>query len=176
MVWDPKPVGPFPAKRQIKQAKIMRIAVASNHRGFKAKEKILSQLRELHHEALDYGPSTDEVCDYPDYGSKAARAVSSGEVDRAILIGGTGIGMSIVANKFSGVRAALCHDEISVQLSRSHNDANILCLSVDHLGETLAAHMIELWLATPFGGGRHSRRIAKIAQCEQAILEGRQAK
>jgi len=147
----------------------MKIAVASEHRGFKAKDKILSLVSQLHHEALDFGPATDEMCDYPDFAARAALAVSRGEVDRAILIGGTGIGMNIVANKFNGVRAALCHDDLSAEMSRHHNDANILCMSVDLLGEQFATRMIEVWLATPFEGGRHARRIAKIEQLEHAL-------
>jgi ribose 5-phosphate isomerase B len=149
----------------------MKIAVASEHRGYKAKHRILAQLKELDHEALDFGPPNDEMSDYPDFASKAARAVSTGEIDRAILIGGTGIGMTIVANKFPGVRAALCHDELSAQISRSHNDANILCLSADLFGEDLAGRMVKTWLETTFEGGRHARRNAKIAKIEQEIRE-----
>lgn len=147
----------------------MKIAVASEHRGFRVKDRILSYLRELQHEALDFGPATDEMCDYPDYAAKAARAVSRGEVDRAILIGGTGIGMTIVANKFRGVRAALCYDDLSAQISRSHNDANILCLSVNMSGDGSAPRMIKTWLQTPFEGGRHARRIAQIARFENEL-------
>ncbi|HEY4261054.1 MAG TPA: ribose 5-phosphate isomerase B [Schlesneria sp.] len=146
----------------------MKIAVASDHRGFNIKDRILSQVIELHHEAQDLGPTNSEVCDYPDFGAKAARAVSEGKADRAILICGSGIGMCIVANKFKGVRAALCHDDLSAEMSRRHNDANVMCLSADLLGERLASRMIELWLSTPFEGGRHARRIAKIAEYEQA--------
>ena len=149
----------------------MRIVVASDHRGFKAKDIILSQVAELHDEALDFGPSNADICDYPDYATKAAGAVSHGDIDRAILIGGTGVGMSIVANKFSGVRAALCHDDLSAEMSRCHHDANILCLSADLLSDQSASRMIEVWLATPFEGGRHAVRVAKIAQIEQAIRE-----
>jgi len=149
----------------------MKIAVASEHRGFKAKDRILSLINELHHEGLDFGPSNEEMCDYPDYAAKAAGAVSRGEVDRAILIGGTGIGMNIVANKFSGVRAALCHDDLSAEISRHHNDANVLCMSADLLGEQFATRMIEVWLSTPFEGGRHARRNAKIAQIERTRRE-----
>lgn len=154
----------------------MRIAVASEHRGFKAKDTILSQLRELKHEALDFGPVNDEMCDYPDYAAKAAIAIVKGEIDRAILIGGTGIGMTIVANKFDGVRAALCHDDLSARISRSHNDANVLCLCVDLFNEEMAARMVELWLTTPFDGGRHARRLAKIAQFEQEVRDARKSK
>lgn len=144
----------------------MKVAVASEHRGYKAKDGIVSYLRELNHEALDFGPMSPEMSDYPDFAAKAAGAVSRGEIDRAILIGGTGIGMNIVANKFPGVRAALCHDELSAQVSRSHNDANVLCLPVDLFNEAMAARIINVWLSTSFEGGRHARRLAKIAACE----------
>jgi ribose 5-phosphate isomerase B len=149
----------------------MRIAVASGHRGFKTKDRILSSVKELGHEAFDFGPSTPDVVDYPDCAAITARAVSGGQVDRAILISGTGIGMSIVANKFIGVRAALCHDDLSAEMSRRHNDANVLCLSTDLLGELLSARMIKIWLETPFEGGRHARRIAKIIQIERDIYQ-----
>ena len=147
----------------------MKIAVASDHRGFNIKDRILSQVTGLHHEARDFGPTTSDICDYPDYGAKAALAVSAGQVDRAILICGSGIGMCIIANKFKGVRAALCHDDLSAEMSRRHNDANVMCLSADLLGERLASRMIELWLSTPFEGGRHARRIAKIADYEHSM-------
>ena len=151
----------------------MKIAVASEHRGFKVKDSILNQVRELLHEALDFGPSTGEMCDYPDYAATAAWAVSNGDVDRAILIGGMGIGMCIVANKFRGVRAALCHDDLSAEMSRRHYDANVLCLSVDMMRDRQATCMIELWLTTPFEGGRHARRIAKIAEYERQVREAK---
>ena len=147
----------------------MEIAVASEHRGSDAKSKILELVQELHHPALDFVPVNDEMLDYPDYAAKAARAVSSRQVDRAILIGGTGIGMCIMANKLPGVRAALCHDDLSTEISRRHHDANVLCLSVDIIGDRLAIRMIELWLTAPFEGGRHARRIAKIAELERQL-------
>ena len=149
----------------------MKIAVASDHRGFNVKDKVLSQVRQLQHEAEDFGPDSDAICDYPDFGAKAAKAVSEGHVDRAILICGSGIGMCIVANKFKGVRAALCHDDLTAEMSRMHNDANILCLSADLLGDRIATRMVELWLATPFQGGRHARRIGKIAEYEQQATD-----
>ena len=145
----------------------MKIAVASDHRGFSVKDKILSQVTQLNHESQDFGPSSADICDYPDFGAKAAKAVSDGQVDRAILICGSGIGMCIVANKFRGVRAALCHDDLTAEMSRRHNDANVLCLSADLLGDRLASRMVELWLETPFEGGRHARRIGKIADYER---------
>ena len=160
----------IPSQSKLWSIRIMKIAVASEHRGFKAKDKILSLVRELHHEGFDFGPSTDEMCDYPDYAAKAARAVASGEVARAILIGGTGIGMTIVANKIRGIRAALCHDVLSAQISRSHNNANILCLSVDLIATASMPRMIQTWIDTPFEGGRHERRVDKIAKYEQEFL------
>lgn len=144
----------------------MKIAVASDHRGFTVKGKILALLTQLGHDALDFGPETGESVDYPDFAAKVARAVSSGEVERGILICGTGMGMCIVANKFAGVRAAPCHDDLTAQMSRLHNDANVLCLSADLLGDTLVNRMVEIWLNTNFEGGRHARRVEKIAQFE----------
>ena len=147
----------------------MKIAVASDHRGFNIKDKIVAQVAQLSHEAQDFGPLNADICDYPDYAAKAAKAVSDGTVDRAILICGSGIGMCIVANKFKNVRAALCHDDLSAEMSRRHNDANIMCLSADLIGDRLASRMVELWLETPFEGGRHARRNAKIAEYEQQL-------
>jgi ribose 5-phosphate isomerase B len=144
----------------------MKIAVASDHRGFEVKDRIVSFLSELQHECHDFGTSSAEVCDYPDYAAVAAQAVSEGRMDRAILICCSGIGMCIVANKFKGVRAALCHDDLAAEMSRRHNDSNVLCLSADLLSDRLASRMIELWLETPFEGGRHTRRIDKIAGYE----------
>jgi len=151
------------------ESSFMRIVVASDHRGFQMKGRILAQVAELGHEAIDLGPGTAESVDYPDYGAKGSRAVSEGTADRAILICGSGIGMSIVANKFPGVRAALCHDELTAEMSRRHNDANVLCLSADMLGERLTSRMIELWLQTNFEGGRHARRVGKISEVEHQV-------
>lgn len=144
----------------------MRIAVASDHRGFKVKGKILHLLKGLEHEGLDFGPSGEESVDYPDFAVSVAEAVSKQEVDRGILICGTGIGMCIVANKFSGILAAPCHDDLTAEMSRLHNNANVLCLSADLLGEQLVNRMVEIWLRTEFEGGRHARRIDKISQYE----------
>jgi ribose 5-phosphate isomerase B len=144
----------------------MKIAVASDHRGFAVKTKILNQLKDLGHEGIDYGPNGSDSVDYPDYASKVAENVSKGDIDRGILICGTGIGMCIVANKFSGVRAAPCHDDITAEMSRRHNDANVLCLSADLLGERLVNRMVEIWVSTDFEGGRHARRVDKITDFE----------
>jgi ribose 5-phosphate isomerase B len=145
----------------------MKIGVASDHRGYQVKSKILGQITELGHEAIDMGPESGDSVDYPDYAANVASAVSRGEIDRGILICGTGMGMCIVANKFCGVRAVPCHDDLTAEMSRRHNDANVLCLSADLLGERLVSRMVELWLTTEFEGGRHARRLEKIAQVEQ---------
>jgi ribose 5-phosphate isomerase B len=144
----------------------MKIAVASDHRGLQVKAKIVEQLAQLGHEGIDFGPPGGESVDYPDFAAPVAEAVSRGEVDRGILICGTGMGMCIVANKFKGVRAVACHDDLTAEMSRRHNDANVLCLSADLLGERLVSRMVEIWLTTEFEGGRHARRIEKISQYE----------
>lgn len=144
----------------------MKIAVASDHRGFRAKERIKELLQHGGYEVHDFGCSSPESCDYPDYAVPAARAVAAGEYDRAIMVCGTGLGMSITANKVRHVRAALCHDELTAQLSRKHNDANVLCLPSDLVGEQLMRLIVEMWLTTKFEGGRHTRRIEKIDQIE----------
>src|SRR5438094_5501533 len=144
----------------------MKIAIGSDHRGYDAKRRLLPLLQQLGHEVLDLGPEGSESVDYPDFAFQVARAVGEGRVDRGILICGTGIGMCIAANKVPGVRAAPCHDSITAELSRLHNDSNILCLSADLLGEELIERMIRIWLETPFEGGRHARRVEKIMKYE----------
>jgi ribose 5-phosphate isomerase B len=147
----------------------MKIAVGSDHRGFQVKSRILAQIGEMGHTGVDFGPESAESVDYPDFAAKVAKAISEGKVDRGILICGTGIGMCIVANKFPGVRAASCHDDLTAEMCRRHNDANILCLSADLLGERLVTRMVEIWLTTEFEGGRHARRVEKISQVEQEL-------
>ena len=144
----------------------MKIAIGSDHRGYDVKRRISSLLRQLGHEVLDVGPEGSESVDYPDYAFQVGRAVSEGRVDRGILIDGTGIGMCIAANKVQGVLAAPCHDSITVEMSRRHNNANVLCLSADLLGDELIDRMIRIWLETGFEGGRHARRVDKIARYE----------
>jgi ribose 5-phosphate isomerase B len=144
----------------------MRIAIGSDHRGFAIKGKIIELLNRMQHEVIDAGTYSSDACDYPDIASAVASKVSHAEVDRGILICGTGIGMCIVANKFSGVRAAPCHDDLTAEMSRRHNDLNVMCLSADMLGERLIDRMVEIWLKTDFEGGRHARRIEKIADIE----------
>jgi ribose 5-phosphate isomerase B len=147
----------------------MKIAVASDHRGYVIKGKIVALIVELGHQASDLGTDSAESVDYPDFGAKVAQAVSQGTVDRGILICGTGMGMCITANKFSGVRACTCHDDLTAEMSRRHNDSNILCLSADLLGDRLVNRMVEIWLKTEFEGGRHARRIEKIMQIEAGL-------
>ena len=144
----------------------MRIAVGSDHRGVVMRAKLVELLNRLGQEVVDVGVHDQGQVDYPDIAAMVARKVAGNEVDRGILICGTGVGMCIVANKIPGVRAAPCHDDITAELSRRHNDLNVLCLSGDLLGERLADRLVEIWLKTPFEGGRHARRNEKIAQLE----------
>ena len=144
----------------------MRIAVGSDHRGVELRAKLIEFLRQLGQEVVDLGTDNHEEVDYPDIAAAVARKVGSGEVDRGILVCGTGVGMCIAANKIPGVRAAPCHDDITAEMSRRHNDLNVLCLSGDLIGERLADRLVEIWLKTPFDGGRHSRRNQKIADLE----------
>jgi ribose 5-phosphate isomerase B len=147
----------------------MRIAIGTDHRGFSLRTKLVELLQRLGHEVDDTGTFTPEAVDYPDIAAQVAGKVSRGEAERGILICGTGLGMCIAANKFPGVRAAPCHDDITAELSRRHNDSNVLCLSADLLGERLIDRMIEIWLAAPFDGGRHARRIQKITDLEHRV-------
>ena len=144
----------------------MKIVVGSDHRGFQAKQQIKAIVTQLGHECVDVGTDSSDPVDYPDNAYLAAMAVANKEADRAILACGTGIGMSMTANKVRGIRAALCHDELSAQISRHHNDANVLCVSGDLIGEVLLRRIVEVWLSTEFSGGRHLRRINKIAAIE----------
>jgi ribose 5-phosphate isomerase B len=145
----------------------MKIAVASDHRGYHLKEKVISLLKTKGHEIVDEGPSTDESVDYPDFAALVASKVSDGTVERGILICGTGLGMAIAANKFPRVRAAACVDEVTAELSRRHNDLNVLCLSGDLLSSRSTERLVEIWMDTEFEGGRHKRRLDKILEMEQ---------
>jgi len=146
----------------------MRIAVGSDHRGFHMRSQIVDLLKRLDQEVVDVGAEGQESVDYPDVAAAVARKVSRGEVDRGILVCGTGLGMSIAANKFPGVRAAPCHDDLTAEMSRRHNDLNVLCLSGDILGDRLVDRLVEIWLKTEFEGGRHQRRVQKIADLEKS--------
>ncbi|MGQ9506170.1 MAG: ribose 5-phosphate isomerase B [Thermogutta sp.] len=144
----------------------MRIVVGSDHRGSTLRHKVIAYLRRLGQDIVDVGVDTQNGVDYPDIAAQAARHICLGNVDRGVLICGSGLGMAIVANKFPGIRAAPCYDELVVEISRRHNDLNVLCLAADAVGEVLANRLIEIWLRTEFEGGRHARRLQKIAEIE----------
>ena len=144
----------------------MKIALSSDHRGFHAKELIKSFLTAGGHTVQDFGCSSSASCDYPDHAFLGANAVAKGQCDRGILFCGTGIGMSVSANKVAGIRAALCHDELTAEMSRRHNNANILCIPADLLGDELLRRVVDIWVRTDYEGGRHDRRLQKIAEFE----------
>ncbi|MCD6176302.1 MAG: ribose 5-phosphate isomerase B [Candidatus Cloacimonetes bacterium] len=143
----------------------MKIAIASDHAGFELKEKIKKYLTK--HQVVDFGTENSDSMDYPDTGFEAAEAVSNGDCERGILICGSGIGMSIVANKVAGVRATLCQTKQFAELSRRHNDSNILVLSGRFISEYLAKEIIDVWFNTEFEGGRHQKRLDKISNYEK---------
>jgi len=144
----------------------MVISIGSDHRGFELKTKLIQFLEQAGHEIVDEGTNNGDSVDYPDFATQVSTKVSCGEADRGILICGTGIGMSITANKFPGVRAATCHDAFTAEICRRHNDVNVLCLSSNGVGERQLERIVELWLTTEFEGGRHSRRLEKIREIE----------
>jgi len=144
-----------------------RIAVGSDHRGVEISNHILDRLRQEGAELLVFTCPVGESCDYPDNAWRVAQAVGRGEADLGVLICGTGIGMCMAANKVRGVRAALVHDELTAEMSRSHNDANVLCLPADIVGVRLIDKILARWLQTSFEGGRHARRVRKIAAIER---------
>lgn len=146
----------------------MRVALAADHGGYHLKEAIKGWLFELGIAAEDFGTHTPESVDYPDYARVVAEKVAAGEFDRGILVCGTGIGMSIAANKVPGVRAALCHDVFSARATREHNDSNILTLGERVIGQGLARAIVEAWLGAEFAGGRHAARVEKIRTLEGA--------
>jgi ribose 5-phosphate isomerase B len=145
----------------------MRIAVGSDHAGFELKRKIMELLIRGGHEVSDQGSFTVDSVDYPDLAAAVAKAVQGGEAERGILMCGTGIGMSIAANKFRGVRAAVCHDIETAVLSRQHNDANVLAMAGRGMDHDLAAKMVEEWMKAEFQGDRHRRRVDKIRKIEE---------
>lgn len=144
----------------------MRLALGADHRGNEATRRLVEHLRELGHEVEVLTDISAKCLDYPDSAWKVGEAVSSGKADRGVLLCGTGIGMCMAANKIKGVRAALVHDELTAGMSRSHNDANVLCISADLVGQRLIEKIVDRWLETPFEGGRHGRRVRKIAAIE----------
>ena len=144
----------------------MKIALSCDHRGYLAKEKLKVMLVSRGHEVVDFGCDTQASCDYPDTALPAAQSIAKHQTEAGIFLCGTGIGMSMTANKVKGIRAALCHDELTAELARKHNDANVLCMPADLLGEELMKRVVEVWLRTKFEGGRHERRLSKIADFE----------
>ncbi len=147
----------------------MKIAIGCDHAGVFLKNEILSVLDELDVEWEDFGTKDEISVDYPDFGEKVSEVVSNGEIDRGILICGTGIGMSIVANKFPSVRAALCSEDYSAKMSRLHNDANLLVLPGRMIDKDTAKKIVKTWFTTDFEGGRHQRRLDKIKEIERRI-------
>lgn len=145
----------------------MKIAVGNDHRGVAAKNRVVAVLKALGHEVTDLGAASAQSVDYPDYAIPVAEAVAAGKADRGVLICATGHGMCIAANKVFGVRAANCRDLIDAEMSRLHNDANVMCLSADLISEDAMERMVKTWLETRFEGNRHSRRVEKIARYEQ---------
>lgn len=146
----------------------MKVAVGADHAGFRLKERVAELLREQGHEVEDFGTDSTDSVDYPDFAEKTAWAVSSGHANRGILICSSGIGMSIAANKVPGVRAGLGANEEAVRLARAHNDANVLTLGAKFVGEEQALRMVNQFLEVEFDGGRHQRRVGKIAEMERA--------
>ena len=145
----------------------MKVAIACDHRGFEAKKRLLPILRKNQHEIADFGCDSSAACDYPDFAIPAARSVAKGENAVAILMDGSGIGMSVAANKVKGVRAALVHDEFTAQRAREHNHCNVLCLGTDLLSEEQIRNIVEIFLNTPFADGRHRQRVEKIEKVER---------
>ncbi len=149
----------------------MKLAIGCDHGGFELKEEILKFLKTVANlQVQDLGPAGRDSVDYPDYGARISESVSSGAADRGILICGTGIGMSIVANRYPGVRAALCHDHFTAQMSREHNDANVLVMGERVIGKGVALEIVKTWLDTEFAGGRHQKRLDKITAIEKSLI------
>ncbi|MCW5943492.1 MAG: RpiB/LacA/LacB family sugar-phosphate isomerase [Fimbriimonadaceae bacterium] len=140
----------------------MRIAVASDHAGYEYKRAIVEQLRRLGHKVVDYGTDSNQACDYPEFIRPAAKAVASGQCDRGVVLGGSGNGEAIVANRIPGIRCAVCWNLESATLARRHNDANMISLGERMMSRETALEIVDTWLEEPFDGGRHARRIALI--------------
>jgi ribose 5-phosphate isomerase B len=145
----------------------VRIAMGCDHAGYPLKEALKIFLSEEGHEVEDFGTDSEEMVDYPDFCAAAARAVVDGRADRGIVLGGSGQGEQLAANKVQGARAALCNDQYLAELSRRHNDANVLALGGRIVAVALAKEIVRLWLATPFEGGRHARRLEQVAEIER---------
>ena len=147
----------------------MKIAIGADHAGFVLKDQVRDALRAAGHEVIDAGTNSAESTDYPDYADKVAHDVVSGAAERGILVCSTGVGMSIAANKIHGIRAALAFNPDEVRLTRAHNDANVITIGARYTDVATAKEMVRVFLETPFEGGRHARRIGKIAQLEKEL-------
>jgi len=150
------------------------IALGADHAGWELKEALKAWLIENGHQILDFGTHSPDSVDYPDYALEVAESVASGKAERGLLVCGTGIGMAMTANKVPGIRAALCSDPFMARMSREHNDANVLTLGGRLMDGELGLEILQMWLGTEFAGGRHERRLAKIAQIESRFLQGRE--
>lgn len=144
----------------------MKIAMACDHGGLRLKNVLKEYLLENGYEVEDFGTNSEDSCDYPDYAGKAAKAVASGACDKGVVVCGTGIGVSITANKVKGIRCALCHDVFSAKATRAHNDSNMIAMGQRVIGEGLALEILKAWLSTEFEGGRHVQRIEKMMAYE----------
>jgi ribose 5-phosphate isomerase B len=145
----------------------MRVAIGADHAGFRLKQHLVATLADLGHEVIDHGTDSEESVDYPHICAAVARDVVEGRADRGVVLGGSGQGEQIAANKIGGARAALCNDLYTARLSREHNDANVLAMGGRIVAPGLADEIVALWLATPFEGGRHERRVAQIREIEE---------
>lgn len=145
----------------------MKVAIGSDHGGLDLKETVISVLKEMQLEVEDLGTHDKNSCDYPDFAQKVAEGVAAGTYDKGVLICGTGIGMSIAANKVRGIRAALCNEIYSAQMARAHNDANILCIGARVVGAGVAAEIVKAFFTVEHEGGRHARRVEKIHLLER---------
>jgi ribose 5-phosphate isomerase B len=143
-----------------------RIAVGADHAGFRAKEEVKRMLQDRGFEVLDMGTTSDESTDYPDYAVKVSEAVSSGRAQKGVLVCGTGVGMCMTANKVRGIRAALVTNDLTAEMSRRHNDANVFCAGARVLEPAEIGRLLQIWLSTPFEGGRHERRVRKIGELD----------
>jgi ribose 5-phosphate isomerase B len=147
----------------------MKIAVGADHRGTQAVKMLADRLRSAGHEVILMGSVSGEPCDYPESAFLVGHAIADHQAERGILICGTGLGMAMAANKVHGVRAVTAHDELTAEMGRAHNDANIICLSADLLGQRIIEKIVDVFLATTFEGGRHERRLKKVAAIEQGL-------
>ena len=145
----------------------MKIAVACDHGGYRLKNFLMTEMVQQGYEVIDFGTYNEKSCDYPDYASKAAKAVASGECEKGVVVCGTGIGVSITCNKVNGIRCALVHDVFSAKATRAHNDTNMLAMGQRVIGEGLALEILNAWLHTEYEGGRHEARIRKVMDLEK---------